>query len=128
MNHPILLLYNLNDEGPKSTKLKLLSVKQGIKVRPVERREFGKQLGMLAGLSKDDGTIFSGAGFEEEMLVFVGFSNEQLDEFLQSYRAAKIPPIPLKAVLTSTNVFWNSLQLHEELVREHKAVQSAKEK
>lgn len=121
MNHPILLLFNLTDDGPKSAMLRILSVRLGIKVRPVERGEYGRRLSALAGMEKDD-TPYSGEGFEDEMMVFAGFSGELLDAFLQGYRAAKIPPIPLKAVLTPTNALWNSLQLREELLRENEAM------
>ena len=37
-------------------------------------------------------------------------------------RVAKLPPIPLKAVLTATNREWDTLQLREELLREREAI------
>ena len=38
-------------------------------------------------------------------------------------KRAKLPPIPLKAVLTPTNRDWTSQQLWQELRREHQAMQ-----
>lgn len=124
MNHPMLLLYNLN--GPNSAKIKLLCVKLGIKVRQVEKHEYGLQLATLAGMSKEAPVPYGGEGFTEEMMILVSFPNDLLEEFLKGFRAAKIPPVPLKAVLTPTNAFWNSLQLHDELIKEHEAINKAK--
>ena len=42
--------------------------------------------------------------------------------FLQAIRAAKLPPVALKAVLTDENKGWNVLELHEELQKEHEAL------
>lgn len=125
MNHPILLLYNFKNEGPKNDVIRLLCVRLGIKVRPVTQHEYAQRLSALAGMEKDD-TPYTGAGFADEMLVFVGFTNELLDAFLQGYRGAKIPPVPLKAVLTQSNALWNSLQLREELLRENEAIRGRK--
>ena len=55
------------------------------------------------------------------MLVFVDFSNGLLDRFLTALRRAKVPPIPLKAVLTPTNARWTSGKLREELSLEFRA-------
>ncbi len=35
---------------------------------------------------------------------------------------AQLPPIPLKAVLTTTNQEWNTHQLYEELQKEREAI------
>lgn len=126
MNSPIVLLYNLN--GPNSTKIKLLCVKLGIRVRPVLPVEYGLPLAVLAGKEKAAAAPYNGAGFPDEMLVFVGFSSELLDAFLQGFREDKIPPIRLKAVLTPTNALWNSTMLMEELQQEHAAMEKARKK
>ena len=43
---------------------------------------------------------------------------------LEVIRLAKLPPIPMKAVLTMNNLQWNTMQLYEELCREREAVQA----
>ena len=67
------------------------------------------------------------AGVEEEfsdpMLVFCSLTDPQLDRLLGAMKRAKLPPIPLKAVLTPTNRDWTSQQLWQELRREHQAMQ-----
>ncbi len=122
MNHPILLAYNLNPTGPKCIKVKQLCVRLGIRFRFVEPREYGRPL--LSLLTPGAAApAFTGEPFSDEMLLFANFSGEQLDEFLRSYREAKLVPIALKAVLTPANSGWNSLQLHKELNREHAEMQ-----
>ena len=45
-------------------------------------------------------------------------------QVLEVIRLAKLPPIPMKAVLTMNNLQWNTMQLYEELCREREAVQA----
>ena len=47
-----------------------------------------------------------------------------LAQVLEVIRLAKLPPIPMKAVLTMNNLQWNTMQLYEELCREREAVQA----
>ena len=54
--------------------------------------------------------------------VFAGFTGQKLDQFLNAMRKQKIPKINLKAMLTEHNVKWDSMTLHDELAREHEAM------
>lgn len=45
-----------------------------------------------------------------------------VEPVLQAIRAAKLPPVALKAVLTDENKGWNVLELREELQKEHEAL------
>ena len=60
----------------------------------------------------------------ERMLVFCGLNQVLLAQVLEVIRLAKLPPIPMKAVLTMNNLQWNTMQLYEELCREREAVQA----
>jgi len=60
--------------------------------------------------------------FNDPMLVFAGFTGQKLDQFLNAMRKQKIPKINLKAMLTEHNVKWDSMTLHDELAREHEAM------
>lgn len=57
------------------------------------------------------------------MMVMAGFSERKLD---LSHRNApeKVPPIALKAIVTTQNQAWNSLQLYRELKEEHEKMKS----
>ena len=58
----------------------------------------------------------------------VNFSNALMNQFLLGFRKKKIPPVALKAVLTPENSAWDSCKLHEELLREHRAMNPEEEK
>ena len=67
-------------------------------------------------------SLYDGAGFSEEMLLFAHFPETLLSRFLQSWKTTGLPPVALKAVLTDTNRDWNSLELHEQLVEERDSI------
>ena len=62
----------------------------------------------------------------ERMLVFCGLNQVLLAQVLEVIRLAKLPPIPMKAVLTMNNLQWNTMQLYEELCREREAMEAQK--
>ena len=64
----------------------------------------------------------------EPMLVFCGLGQALLEQVLEVIRLAKLPPIPLKAVLTETNREWDTTQLLAELVKEREAIAEAERK
>ena len=61
-----------------------------------------------------------GKNFSEEMMVLNNFSSEQMDSFLAFFHENQIPSVALKAMLTPVTQHWSSLQLHDELSKEHK--------
>ena len=91
------------------------------KMRVVEREEYGMPLGYLAGLEEGPaaGKKYEGAGLDQEMVVFSGFVGEDIDRVLKAFREHGLAGVGLKAVVTDTNRSWNSLQLFEELKKEH---------
>lgn len=114
-----VLLYNCS--GPQWSKLRQVFVMQKLRMKAVEPGQYGLPLAqVLAGSGES-------AGVEEEfsdpMLVFCSLTGPQLDRLLGAMKRAKLPPIPLKAVLTPTNRDWTSQQLWQELRREHQAMQ-----
>ena len=83
-------------------------------------------IGAIAGVPgySLSGETYKGEGFEDEMLILKGFTGGMLDSFLHGFRKMKIQPVALKAVLTEANCGWNSLELHDELVKEHESMHS----
>ena len=47
-----------------------------------------------------------------------------LEGLLQGLRAAHVPPVALKAMLTDTNAAWTAPALYAEIAREHAAMHS----
>ena len=59
-----------------------------------------------------------------EMLVMTHFRPGLLEGMLQGFRAAHIPPVALKAMLTDTNAAWTAPALYAEIAKEHAAMHS----
>ena len=116
---PIILAYNL--DGGALAALNALCARQGLRCRSVAPGEYGLPIGALAGLPAAKAPSAAGR-FDDAMLVMCGLLGPQFDAFLQALREPGMPRVPLKAVLTPTNVVWSSAQLRDELVREHEAV------
>ena len=119
-----VLLYNVSDE--KSRKLRMLMVRMGMRFRVVDPSDYDKPVGVLAGIK--DATLENPEAevqvFEDEMMVMRGFSSSRLDAFLQGMRKAGIERIDYKAIVTPTNMRWNSWQLYLEIKQEHEEMHS----
>lgn len=123
--NPSVYMYRLN--GKKGAKIRLLCMKLKIRAVSVRPEQYLLPLGVLTGLTQGSGQNWAGGELPGEMLLFVNFDQRLLDAFLQGFRRDGIPSVALKAVLTPTNLNWTSLQLFEELCREH-AVMAAKQR
>lgn len=127
-----VLLYNFNSSFDEKTrnKIKFLCIKAGVQIRIVEENQYDMPLGLLAFGKKEDQAKYlrkeAGKTFTDPMLVFAGFSGNQIDTFLDGMRREKIPPISLKAMLTEHNAVWDSVTLHDEIEKEHRQLTSSK--
>ena len=120
MAEPLLLM----DNCMPATRDQLLALCRGlgIRCREVAPCEYSLPIGALAGIPLAAKAQPVKAVFSDEMLVMCHMLSPQLDAFLAGMRGAGIPRVDLKAVLTPHNVSWNSVQLHDELAREHGAI------
>ena len=122
-NAGTVLMYNCS--GEEFSKLKQIFAMLRLRMRPVEPGRYHVPLGDLA-----EGKGEAGEPAEpvpEAMLVFCGMGQALLNQVLEVIRVAKLPPIPLKAVLTDSNREWNTVQLYEELQKERESFQTPKE-
>lgn len=121
-----VLLYNLNNE--KGRKIRFLLVRMGMRIRVVEKEDYGKPLGVLAGMKdvtlEDENAPVE--DFDDEMMVLHRFTDKRLDAFLQAMRKEGIERVDLKAILTPTNCRWNSWQLFQEIQEEHRTMTGGK--
>ena len=115
----LLLMYNLSPA--RQGAVRMLCARLKIRVRAVEASEYAEKLGALAGMEKKRNEPFSGEPFADEMLLMAGFAPQTLDALLRAFRSYRVAPMALKAVLTPVNAEWDSVRLHEELLREHEA-------
>ena len=118
MSQTQILLYNFKDEDRLHQIRRYLN-RHRISVRMVQQPEYLESLGFLfeiPGFSKNP--VFNlGKNFQEEMMVLKDFSSEQLDEFLAFFKENGLLPVNLKAMLTPVTVHWDSLKLHDELMK-----------
>lgn len=129
-NAGIVLMYNCS--GDQFSKLKQIFAMLRLRMRLVEPDRYHIPLEELAqGVSAPGGATApseTAEPLEEPMLVFCNVGQALLDKVLEVIRLSKLPPIPLKAVLTESNRTWNSLELHTELCKERAAIAARKEK
>ncbi len=126
MNAPQILMYNL--DNPRKLKILMICGQLKIKARSVAVSDYAQPIGALAGLRSRTDAVYSGTGFPEEMLLMANFSGALLNGFLNAMRQNRLPGIPLKAVLTEANADWDSVRLHDEILREHIAMHSQNKK
>ena len=116
-----ILMYNCS--GPEFSKLRQIFAMLRMRMHPVTPDRYHVSLIDLAN-GKGEPAETAPAPMEEAMLVFCGVRQPLLNQVLEVIRLAKLPPIPMKAVLTMNNLQWNTMQLYEELCREREAVQA----
>lgn len=122
----VVLLYNMKPERLKTIKFVLL--RMGVRMKNITRELYSQPIGYLTGIKGIDKLEeeYKGDGFQDEMLVLKGFSNLRIDELLRQLKKGNIEKIQLKAVVTEHNQFWNSIQLYEEIKKEHDIMSSKK--
>lgn len=118
-----ILMYECS--GPEYSKLRQIFAMLRLRMRPVTPDKYHLTLAELAdgkGEPLEDASDVKPV--PERMLVFCGLNQVLLAQVLEVIRLAKLPPIPMKAVLTMNNLQWNTMQLYEELCREREAAQA----
>lgn len=132
-----VLYYHAGDPKDARTLYGML-IRLGIRIRKVEPEQVLESVGYLAGMPGyepaservsgeacvEEGRENAGAGtvvpiIPESVLVMRNFTSSRMDFLLYNLRKAKLPPIPMKAVVTPTNAGWSFYQLYEELKEEH---------
>ena len=111
---PTALLYNFNDPE-RLRQIRRYLNRQKVKTRIVTAPEF---LFEIPGFHPSS-QFNLGSNFSDEMIVLKDFSSAQMDGFLAFFRENQLPPVALKAMLTPVTQHWSSIQLHDELSREH---------
>ena len=121
---PQILMYNFQEEKRTHLIRQYLN-RAGIGIRVVQTPDFLESLGYLFGLPgfSRNPQFNMGNNFSDEMIVLKDFSREQLDSFLAFFRQNGLKSVSLKAVLTPVTQHWTSMQLYEELRKEHEAMQ-----
>ena len=111
--------------GEKEKLIRQCCRSAGVEYRSMVPSDYKKSLGSLvgiAGISPKAAVAAEGEKIQSEMLVFSGFDQEALDEFLDLYRTMGIEKIDYKAMVTMHNIFWTPESLYQELKKEHESM------
>jgi hypothetical protein len=125
-----VLLFNFQEKSRIQSITRAL-LPLGIRIKRIKKEEYLQPLGYLAGVKEINPVdeLYKGEDLETEMLLMAGITGTKVDEVLLALRKSGVGRINHKAVLTLTNQYWNTLQLYEELCKEHAMVmQKLKEK
>ena len=114
-----ILMYNCS--GPEFSRLRQIFAMLRLRMRPVGPERYHLTLRELAN-GEGEAAEQAEEPIPEAMLVFCGLGDALLHQVLEVIRLAKLPPIPLKAVLTASNQEWTTRQLREELLKEREAI------
>ena len=117
-NAGTILMYNCS--GEDFSKLRQIFAMLRLRMRPVEPERYHIPLEELVQGRGEPGE--EGEPIPEPMLVFCGLPQALFNQVLEVIRVAKLPPIPLKAVLTDSNRAWDTRQLYAELLKEREAI------
>ncbi len=116
----IILLYNILDDG-RNNKIKKALRNKNIVLRKVSKNDYKMPIfQLLTGMSTTSETCYRGEELSDEMIVFA-IRRENLDSVLAALKDEGIY-VPYKAVVTEKNGWWNSIQLFNELRREHEEI------
>ena len=120
-----VLLYNFTD-SERLMKVRQALMPLGFRLKAVEKRDYGKPIGMLAGVKGMEETgaeePYAGPGFDDEMAVLAGLTSGQVDAFIVALRKKGVGRIDYKAILTPYNKDWDSVTLYREIKKEHEAM------
>ena len=114
-----ILMYNCS--GPEFSRLRQIFAMLRLRMRPVGPERYHLTLRELAN-GEGEASEQAEEPIPGAMLVFCGLGDALLHQVLEVIRLAKLPPIPLKAVLTASNQEWTTRQLREELLKEREAI------
>ena len=125
-----VLLMNFKDKKQlKGIQMIAFFAESKKKIRMVGERDFfysrsGLPWLGVEGIAPSEET-FTGEAPEHEIMVFAGVSDAKLQRMLTEIRRNGIRKVEHKAILTPTNVHWNTIELYEELEQERQAMEAA---
>lgn len=120
INHKLIMFFT--KDVHKSEQIINLCKRLGIRTRKIKPIDINMETGSLAEIKTGNikkEKIKAPIGYNmQEVMIFSGISDENLDIFLEQYKKEQIAPIALKAVLTPYNISWSLYELIVELQKE----------
>ena len=114
-----VLLYNIDKTDAGKAIISILE-KLNVEVIIVKSSDLMSPIGYISGADNfERGTEALAEIPQDDMMVMAGFEDKQVDLLLQIFKEANIPFIPLKAIVTQTNVNWTFMQLLKNVKTEY---------
>ncbi len=114
-----VLLYNIDKSEAGKAIISILE-KLNVKIIIVKSSDLMNPIGYILGEKGfERGTEALTTIPNDDMLVMAGLEDKQIDILLQIFKEANIPFIPLKAIVTQTNVNWTFMQLLNNVKNEY---------
>lgn len=114
-----VLLYNIDKSEAGKAIISILE-KLSVEIIIVKSSDLMSPIGYILGSEGfERGTEALTTIPNDDMLVMAGFEEKQIDILLQIFKEANIPFIPLKAIVTQTNVNWTFMQLLNNVKNEY---------
>lgn len=114
-----VLLYNIDKTDAGKAIISILE-KLNVEVKIVKTSDLMSPLGYILGYDGfERGTEALKTIPQDDMMVMSGFEEKQVDILLQIFQEANIPFIPLKAIVTQTNVNWTFMKLLNSVKAEY---------
>lgn len=113
-----LLIYRM-DQIPQNQSIKMIC--RLLNIELVEIDDFMIHLKLKDILNKKTRKRKNDS-LKMPMIVFSGMSQNDIDLLLQSFKNAAVPFIPLKAMITATNLHWSFSQLFDHIFAEYQQV------
>ncbi len=114
-----VLLYNIDKTEAGKAIISILE-KLNVEVIIVKTSDLMNPLGYILGLDDyERGTEALTSIPHDDMMVLAGFEDKQVDLLLEIFKEANIPFIPLKAIVTKTNIDWTFKQLLDNVKTEY---------
>ena len=119
-----VLCYGFRD-AEKLDAVKAVMRGLGIECRTLPEESWRETLGFLLGLrgfKPHTASAEEEFSFPEEVMVLHHIKGKRLDRVLAAMKAAGVPPIRYKAVVTPFNTLWTLRRLCETMRKEHQAL------
>lgn len=114
-----VLLYNIDKTDAGKAIISILE-KLNVEVKIVKTSDLMSPLGYILGYDGfERGAEALKTIPQDDMMVMSGFEDKQVDILLQIFQEANIPFIPLKAIVTQTNVNWTFMKLLNSVKAEY---------
>ena len=122
---PTLLCYHISTEDYH--KIKELLALLNYDVLLIPKSDYLQAIGTLASLPGYARTAsrYTGADFEESMLVMAHMNEAQADQLLMMLRMPGMPILKRKVMLTDTNRNWTSTALYQHISAEIASIRSS---